>query len=127
MGKLRVFELEKYLAFHEEKTISDDDYSCDESDADDEVIVVMSGDDSETISDVENEEQNIDDLSDKENNIVWEQACNLIENRTRSGRIVRSRRYNDIWTYLWRYVFFSNNNAYPLTVQSNSNLKYLGG
>ena len=148
MGKLRVFELEKYLAFHrlskngkksdkvsrmmahciltkdqsaqtrvapnseakfeteyhdtedEEKTISDDDYSCDESDADDEVIVVMSGDDSETVSDVENEEQNIDDLSDEENNIVWQQACNLIKNRTRSGRLVRSRRYNDIWTCL---------------------------
>ena len=148
MGKLHVFELEKYLAFHglskngkkgdkvsrmmahciltkdqsaqtrvapdseakfeteyhdtedEEKTISDDDYSCDEGNTDDEVIVVMSGDDSETVSDVENEEQNIDDLSDEENNIVWEQACNLIENRTRSRRIVRSRRYNDIWTYL---------------------------
>ena len=34
----------------------------------------MSGDDSETISDVEDEEQNSDDLSDEENNIVWEQA-----------------------------------------------------
>ena len=30
----------------EEKTISDDDDSCDESNADDEVIAVMSGDDS---------------------------------------------------------------------------------
>ena len=148
LGKLRVFKLDKYLAFHglskngkkgdkvsrmmahcilskdqsaqtrvapdseakfeteyhdtedEEKTISHDDYSCDESDADDEVIVVMSGDDSETVSDVENEEQNIDDLSDEENNIVWEQACNLIENKTRSGRIARPRRYDDIWTYL---------------------------
>ena len=99
------------------KTISDDDDSCDESDADDEVIAVMSGDDSETVSDAENEEQNIDDLSDEENNIVWEQACNLIENRTRSGRFVRSRRYNDTWTYLWRYVLFGNNNAYPLTVR----------
>ena len=82
------------------ETISDDDDSCDESDADDEVIAVVSGDDSETVSDVEDEEQNIDDLSDEENNIVWEQACNLIENRTRSRRIVRSRRYNDTWTYL---------------------------
>ena len=33
----------------EEKTISDDD-SCYESDADDEVIVVMNGDDGETVS-----------------------------------------------------------------------------
>ena len=94
------FETEYHDTEDEEKTISDDDYNCDESNADDEVIVVMSGDDSETVSDVENEEQNIDDLSDEENNIVWEQACNLIENRTRSGRIVRSRRCNDIWTYL---------------------------
>ena len=84
----------------EEKTISGDDDSCDESDADDEVIAVMSGDDSETVNDVEDEEQNIDGLSDEENNIVWEQACNLIENRTRSRRIVRSRRYNDTLTYL---------------------------
>ena len=147
LGKLCVFELDKYLAFHglskngkkgdkvskmmahwiltkdqfaqtkvapnseakfetdyhdtedEEKTISDDDDSCDESDADDEVIAVMSGDDSETVSDVEDEEQNID-LSDEKKNIVWQQACNLIENRARSGRIVRSRRYNDTWTYL---------------------------
>ena len=60
----------------------------------------MSGDDSETVSDFEDEEQNIDNLSDEENNIVWEQACNLIENRTTSGRIVRSRTYNDTWTYL---------------------------
>ena len=60
----------------------------------------MSGDDSETVSDVEDEEQNIEDLSDEENNIVREQACNLIENRTRSGRIVRPRRYHDTWTYL---------------------------
>ena len=60
----------------------------------------MSGDDSETVNDVEDEEQNIDDLSDEENNIVWEQACNLIENRTRSRRIVRSKRYNDTLTYL---------------------------
>ena len=125
LGKLRVFELDRYLAFHglskngkkgdevsrimthwiltkdhfaqtrvapnseakfeteyhdtedEEKTISDDDDSCDESDADDEVIAVMSGDDSETVNDAEDEEQNINDLSDEENNIVWEQACNL--------------------------------------------------
>ena len=148
LGKLRVFELDRYLVFHglskngkkgdkvsrimthwilakdqfaqtrvapnseakfeteyhdmedEEKTISDDDDSCDESDADDEVIAVMSGDDSETVNDSEDEEQNINDLSDEENNIVWEQACNLIENRTRSRRIVRSRRYNDTLTYL---------------------------
>ena len=46
----------------------------------------MSGDDSETVNDIEDEEQNIDNLSDKENNIVWEQACNFIENRTRSRR-----------------------------------------
>ena len=78
------------------KTISGDD-SCNESDADDEVIAVMSGDDGETVSNVEDEEQRFDDLSDEENNIVWEQACNLIENRTRSGRIVRSRKYNDTW------------------------------
>ena len=77
----------------------------------------MSDDGSEIVSDVEDEEQNIDDLSDEENNIAWEQACNLIENRTRSGRIVRWRRYNDTWTYLLRYVLFSNNNAYPLTVR----------
>ena len=76
------------------------DDSCDESYTDDEVIAVMSGDDSETVSDVEDREQNIYDLSDEENNIVWEQACNPIGNRTRSGRIVRSRRYNDTWTYL---------------------------
>ena len=130
LGKLRVFELYKYPAFHglskngkkgdkvsrimahwiltkdrftqtrvapnseakfeteyhdtedEEKTISDDDDNCDESNADDEVIAVMSNDDSETINDVEDEEQNTDDLSDEENNIVWEQACNLIENRS---------------------------------------------
>ena len=37
---------------------------------------------------------------DEENNIVWEQACNLIENRTRFGRIVRSGRYNDTFTCL---------------------------
>ena len=105
------FETKYHDTEDEEKTISDDDDSCDgikavtscsthKSDADDEVIAVMSGDDSETVSDVENEVQNIDELSDEDNNIVWEQACNLIENRTRSGRIVRSRRYNDIWTYL---------------------------
>ena len=91
------FETEYHDKEDEEKTISDDDYSCDESDADDEVIVMMSGDDSETVSDVENEEQNIDDLSDEENNIVWEQACNLIENR--------------------KVCFFSNNYTYPLTVR----------
>ena len=103
LGKLLVFELEKYLAFHglskngkkgdkvsrmmahwiltkdqfaqtrvapnseamfeteyydtedEEKTISDDDDSCNESDGDDEVIAVMSGDDIETVRDVEDE------------------------------------------------------------------------
>ena len=54
----------------------------------------------ETINAVEDEEQDTDDLSNEENNIVGEQACNLIENRTRSRRIVISRRYNDIWTYL---------------------------
>ena len=37
----------------------------------------------------EDEEQNTDDLSNEENNIVWEQACNLIENGTRSRRTVR--------------------------------------
>ena len=149
LGKLGVFELYKYLAFHglskngnkgdkvsrimthwiltkdqfaqkqellqtvrpslkqntmirrmKRKTISDDDDSCDESNADDEVIAVMSGDDSETINAVEDEGQNTDDLSNEENNIVGEQACNLIENRTRSRRIVILRRYNDIWTYL---------------------------
>ena len=47
---------------------------------------MMSGDDSETVNDVEYEEQNIDDLSDEDNNIAWEQACNLTENRTRSRR-----------------------------------------
>ena len=82
------------------KTISDDDDSYDESNADNEVTAMMSGDDSEIINDVEDAEQNTDDLSDGENNTVWEQACNLIENRTRSRRIVRSRRYNDTWTYL---------------------------
>ena len=94
------FETEYRDTEDEEKTISDDDDSCGESDADDEVIAVMSGDDSETVNDVEDEEQNINDLSDEKNNIVWEQACNLIENRTRSMRIVRSRRYNDTLTYL---------------------------
>ena len=94
------FETEYHDAEDQEKTISDDDDSCNESDADDEVIAVMGGDHSETVNDVEDEEQNIDDLSDEENNIVWEQACNLIENRTRSRRIVRSRRYNDTLTYL---------------------------
>ena len=102
-GKLRVFELDKYLVIHglsksgskgdkvsrimahwilaedqvaqtrftpnneakfetechdmedEEKTISDDD-SCGESDVDDEVIAMMSGDDSETVIDVQDEE-----------------------------------------------------------------------
>ena len=42
----------------------------------------MSDDDGETVNDVEDEEQNIEDLNDEENNIVWEQACNYIENRT---------------------------------------------
>ena len=84
----------------EEKAISGDDDSCDESDTDDEAIAVMSGDDSETVNDFEDEEQNIDDLSDEEISIVWEQACNLIENRTRSRRIVRSRRHNETLTYL---------------------------
>ena len=60
----------------------------------------MSDDDSERVSDFEDEVQNIDNLSDEENNIVWDQAYNLTENRTRSGRIVRSRTYNDTWTYL---------------------------
>ena len=60
----------------------------------------MSGDDSVTANDFEDGEQNINDLSDEENNIMWEQAFNLIENRTRSKRIVRSRRYNDTLTYL---------------------------
>ena len=52
------FETEYHDTEDEEKTISDDDGSCDESNADDEVIAVMSGDDSETINDVEDEEQN---------------------------------------------------------------------
>ena len=94
------FETEYHDTEDEEKTISGDDDSCDESDTNDEVIAVISGDDSETVNDVEDKEQNIDDLSDEENNIVWEQACNLIENRTRSRRIVRSRRHNDTLTYL---------------------------
>ena len=54
------FETEYYDTEDEEKTISDDDDSCDESDADDEVIAVMNGDDSETVSDVADKEQNID-------------------------------------------------------------------
>ena len=40
------FETEYHDTEDEEKTISDDDDSCDESDADDEVFAVMSGDDS---------------------------------------------------------------------------------
>ena len=88
------FETEHHDTEDEEKTISDNDDSCDESDADDEVLAVMCGDDSETVSDAEDEEQNIDDLSDEENNILWEQACDLIENRPRSRRNVRSTRYN---------------------------------
>ena len=87
----------------EEKTISDDD-SCDESDSDDDIIAMMSGDDGETVSDVEDKEQNIDDLNDEENSIVWEQACNYIENRTtRSGRVFRSRKYTPP-TKIWKLL-----------------------
>ena len=94
------FETECHDTEDEERRTSDDDDNYDESDADDEVIAVMSGDDNETVSDFEDEEQNIANLSNEENNIVLEQACNLIENRTRSETIVRSRTYNDTWTYL---------------------------
>ena len=96
------FETEYRDTEDEEKRISDDDDSYDESDANDEVIAVISDDDSETVSDFEDEKQNIDNLhvSAEQINIVWDQACNLIENRTRSGRIVRSRTCNDTWTYL---------------------------
>ena len=50
------FETECHDMEDEENTISDVD-SCDESDADDDVIAVMSGDDGETVSDAEDEEQ----------------------------------------------------------------------
>ena len=61
----------------DEEETSDDD-SCDESDTDDEEIPVMSGDNGETVSDLEGEEQNIDDLNDEENNIVCKQACAIL-------------------------------------------------
>ena len=122
------FETEYHDTEDEEKTISDDDYSCNESDADDEVIVVMSGDDSETVSDVENEEQNIEDLSDEENNIVWGKHVILLKIGQRLGELSDQ---GGVMTsgHIYEGFFFSNNNDYPLTVRggSNSNLKYLGG